>query len=219
MSQPAARPSGFSTIPPEIRCQIWKWAIPRRIVKVTFDYEIPDRWARYSGFSITTSEYPTVLGICQESRYETLRSYTYWHAKTAGYYFPSPTILIGIFDVLYLAMPPVGYGLFALRYPAARTAKSIAIDIPYWSYALEQLFLYPHIRFENPVDLYLVLLLSGQSQGAGPAADGISGEEFGIREQVYEKMRLLRAPRHVPNIYFIRHQPPLACVGGRTRRG
>ncbi|KAI1439537.1 hypothetical protein F5Y02DRAFT_423909 [Annulohypoxylon stygium] len=199
--------AGFSILPAEIRCQIWRWAVSRRVIRVGFNDESRCQIIRFSAFSFTPSKYPTVPRICHESRYEALRFYTWLRPMTLTYCCRCPSILFSRFDILYLATPPVGYGLFALRYPASRMISAIAIDMTdNWAYELEMLFSYPDIRFEKIADLYFVSTSKDNSptkkQGLQFSLTSGSEEEDLFHQLVAEKIRGLDVLKHVPDIYF-----------------
>lgn len=58
----------FRKLPPEIRCMIWRCAMPPRIIELRYDYDLTKCW--------TLAKVPITLHVCRESRYEALKNYT-----------------------------------------------------------------------------------------------------------------------------------------------
>jgi hypothetical protein len=58
----------FRKLPPEIRCMIWRFAMPPRTVELRHNYRIDKCWA--------LAKVPVTLHVCRESRYEALKVYS-----------------------------------------------------------------------------------------------------------------------------------------------
>ncbi|KAI1116931.1 hypothetical protein F5Y14DRAFT_38379 [Nemania sp. NC0429] len=89
----------ITSLPPELRLQIWRLSCHRRVVEVSYDPE-EDRCT-------TTAPVPAVLQACHESRCEALRLYK----KSFGTTSHEPRIYFNReLDTLYIPRPPfMGY--------------------------------------------------------------------------------------------------------------
>lgn len=58
----------FRKLPAEIRCMIWRFAMPPRTVELRHNYTMNKCW--------TLAKVPALLQVCRESRYEALKRYT-----------------------------------------------------------------------------------------------------------------------------------------------
>lgn len=111
----------FSSLPAEIRLEIWQYSCPQRVVEVTYNAE--------QGRCTTTTPLPSVLNTCSESRNEALRIYKrLFSTKTHEGILFCPSI-----DVLYLPRPAkMGYDNssrdFASLVSGAHEVENLALD-------------------------------------------------------------------------------------------
>ena len=76
----------FPKLPAEIRCMIWKWAMPPRTVELRYSWSVDKCW--------TVAKVPVTLRVCRESRYEALKVYSLAfgiHPNASKIYFNFPT--------------------------------------------------------------------------------------------------------------------------------
>ena len=88
----------FPLLPTEIRLNIWQCANLRRTIFLRV-YE--DLSRQYPCFSIKDATVPTLLAVCRESRYETLKTYTMVQIYDKPRFYLNPAL-----DTLYFFPRP-----------------------------------------------------------------------------------------------------------------